>query len=470
MKRTLTYTIVGLLSPVVTLLLLPVYLKYFSTSEYVIISLSNSFIAVFSIFFNLKVDHAMRTIFFYEIENTKKQTILFRTLFTFQLMSFVLWLLLFLIIGKPLFGILYKNPVPFFPYTFIILATFLVNSLCSFYFIFLQNKLEVKKYTILSVSNTLLISVLQLCCIYIFKLDFIWFLISALISNCIIFSIIYFNNTALFKLQISKTLLIESLKFSLPLIPFLIFFNIENQLDKFFIDKFLSPEILAKYSVLLSVSGVITLLFNSIDNAIRPELFGLLSSNNNNKKVQHQLDFYIMIGLLSLSFLVLFGLHIHWFLNNTKYNGIAVYFPWLGLAFLPIILLRFYALQLIFEKSVHKMNVFSIVKILFMVFFFWLLIPKYKIYGCITTLAFSNVVNLILFYLILSNKFFPSKKVMICIIIFIVLNVILCNVTSSELLSLVSLTLFLTISVLFISNYKIELKNIFYKAKVESNN
>ena len=51
MKRTLTYTLVGLLSPVITLLLLPVYLKYFSTSEYVIISLSNSFIAVFSIFF-----------------------------------------------------------------------------------------------------------------------------------------------------------------------------------------------------------------------------------------------------------------------------------------------------------------------------------------------------------------------------------------------------------------------------------
>lgn len=463
MKRILTYTIVGLLSPAITLLLLPVYLKYFSTSEYVIIALTNSFLAVFSIFFNLKVDHAMRTLFFYDSQNTNKQESLFRTLFTFQILSFALWLCLFLLIGKPLFEILFKNPVPFFPYSFIILATFLVNSLSNFYFIYLQNKLEVKTYSLLNISNTLLINGLQLCCIYVLKLEFIWFLLSSLLSNCIIFGYIYFKNLALFRLQLSKPILLESLTFSLPFIPFVVFYALENQLDKFFIDQLLSAEILAKYTVLLSVSAIISLLLNSLDNAIRPELFTLFSSNTSKEKVQYQLDFYIMIGLWSLSFLMLFGLHIDWFLNHPKYVGIAKYFPWISLAFVPLIVLRFYALQLIFEKKVPKMNAFILVKVLFMFLLFWCLIPRFELYGCITTLALSNVINLILFYTILSTKFIPSKKVILTVILFLMLNVLICTIRNSNLVSLSSLLLFLVLSYLFINTYKNDLKKIFYK-------
>ncbi len=463
MKRILTYTIVGLFSPVITLLLLPVYLKYFSTSEYIIIALTNSFIAVFSIFFNVKVDQALRTLFFYNTRETNQQEVLFKTLFTFQLISFAIWLLLFYIIGTPLFAVLFKNPVPFFPYSFIILATFLVNSLCNFYYIYLQNKLEAKKYSLLNVSNTLLINGLQLCCIYVFKLEFVWFLLASLLSNCIILAYIYCTNVNLFKFHISISLLKESLKFSLPFIPFLVFYAIENQLDKFFIDQFLSPAVLAKYIVLLSISSIIALLLNNVDNAIRPELFAILSSNEPHEKVQHQFDFYMMIGVVTLSFLVLFGLHIDSFLSNSKYTGIAVYFPWISLAFLPFVALRFFALQLIFEKKVHKMNIFLVVKILFMFLLFWILIPKFEIYGCITTLAISNVLNVILFYNLLSCKVKQSKKVSKVISIFILFNLILCSIEHPKLLSLISLLLFLFVSISFFIFYKQELKNIFLK-------
>jgi O-antigen/teichoic acid export membrane protein len=463
MRRTLIYTLVGLLAPLVTLLLLPVYLNYLTTSEYVILSLSNSFIAVFSIFFNLKIDQAMRTIYFYNSDDSDKQKQLFRTLFSFQVISFVVWLLVFFIIGNSLFSIIYKNVVPFFPYTFIILSSFLVNALCGFYYIYLQNKAEVVKYSTYLVGSTLLINGLQLLCIFYLKLDFIWFLIAPLIANSFIFLIIYLTNSSLFKFQISRPILIEALRFSIPFIPFLIIYNLENQLDRFFIDRFLTIEELAKYVVLLSIASVISTLFNSVDNAIRPELFALFSNEKNSKKLQFQFDFYLMIGLLSLSFLVFFGIHIHWFLDNPKYNGVAPYFPMIGIAFLPMIFLRFFALQLIYEKKVSKMNAYSAIKIIIMALLFWVLIPKFGIPGAIITLAVSNFLNALLFSVLLNNKTLPRLKIIFYCTTFLILNLALCFIENAYLLSLVSTFLLILFGGIFLLNYKTQIINYFYK-------
>ena len=463
MRRTLIYTLVGLLSPLVTLLLLPVYLNYLTTSEYVILSLSNSFIAVFSIFFNLKVDQAMRTIYFYNSDDTDKQKQLFRTLFSFQIISFVVWLLVFLMVGNSLFSIIYKNVVPFFPYTFIILSSFLVNSLCGFYYIYLQNKLEVVKYSTYLVGSTLLINGLQLLCIFYLKLDFIWFLIAPLIANSFIFLIIYLKNSSLFKLQISKPILIEALRFSLPFIPFLIIYNLENQLDRFFIDRLLTIELLAKYVVLLSIASVVSTLFNSVDNAIRPELFSILSNENDTKKAQVQFNLYLLIGLLSLNFLVFFGVHIHWFLDNPKYNGIAPYFPMIGIAFLPMIFLRFFALQLIYENKVSKMNVYSAIKIIIMAILFWVLIPEFGIPGAIITLAVSNFLNAFLFFILLKNKTLPRVKIISYCMSFLILNLVLCFKENAYLLSLVSSFQCLLFVGIFFLQYKNQIINYFNK-------
>jgi O-antigen/teichoic acid export membrane protein len=463
MRRTLIYTLVGLLSPLVTLLLLPVYLNYLTTSEYVILSLSNSFIAVFSIFFNLKVDQAMRTIYFYNSDDFEKQKQLFRTLFSFQIISFIVWLLVFLMVGNSLFSIIYKNVVPFFPYTFIILSSFLVNSLCGFYYIYLQNKLEVFKYSTYLVGSTLLINGLQLLCIFYLKLDFIWFLIAPLIANSFIFLIIYLRNSSLFKFQISKPILIEALRFSLPFIPFLIIYNLENQLDRFFIDRLLTIELLAKYVVLLSIASVVSTLFNSVDNAIRPELFSIYSNEDYTKKAQFQFDFYLLIGLLSLSFLVFFGVHIHWFLDNPKYNGIAPYFPMIGIAFLPMIFLRFFALQLIYENKVSKMNVYSAIKIIIMAILFWILIPEFGILGAIITLAVSNFLNAFLFFILLKNKTLPRVKIISYCMSFLILNLVLCFKENAYLLSLVSSFQCLLFVGIFFLQYKTQIINYFNK-------
>jgi O-antigen/teichoic acid export membrane protein len=461
MKKTVIYTLVGLLSPALALLLLPIYLKYLTTNEYVILALTNSFLAVSTIFLNLKVDQAYRTLYFYHSENEAKQLMLFRTIFSFQLVSFLIWIVLFYFLGNTVFNLIYKNEIVFFPYAFILFVSFLIGTLSNFYFIHLQNKLDVKIYSWYIILSILLTHGLQLSCIFIFKLGFEWFLLAALFSNLFVFLLIYFNNRSLFAIEFSKSNIKEALKFSLPFIPFLILYNIENQMDRFFIEKFLSLEELARYAVLLSIATAIITLLNSFDNAIRPELYSILSTNKSKKKqeIQKNMDFYLLVGIVSLSFLLAFGTNIHWFLNQEKYNGIRIYFPWIVLAFLPLLTFRFLALVLVYENKINKINYFSIVKIALMCGLFWLLIPMFKIYGALVTIGISNVLNVVIFYKILQNKVLPSLYVNLCSLLLILISIFILIAENSKYVSLVSVIQFILFIFLFSKKYWNEITN-----------
>jgi hypothetical protein len=142
-----------------------------------------------------------------------KQLALFRSLFSFQLVLFCFWILVMYLFGDQLFRLIFKNNFSFFPYTFVMMLSLCVGMLNSFYFIYLQNKSEVKKYTLYFIANILLTPILQLLCIKVFKLDFLWFLLSSLCTNLFVFLVIFFNNRLLFKIEFSKPVIKKLLNF-----------------------------------------------------------------------------------------------------------------------------------------------------------------------------------------------------------------------------------------------------------------
>ncbi|MFB9076184.1 oligosaccharide flippase family protein [Flavobacterium procerum] len=460
MKHTLIYTFFGVLPPIIGFVLLPVFLKYLTTNEYVILSLSNAFFAVFSIVLNLKVDQAFRHIYFFEPDNTTKQLSLFRSLFNFQVVLFCFWILIMYLFGNHVFILFFKNNISFFPYTFIMMLSLFISMLNGFYFLYLQNKFEVKKYSIYVIINILLTPFLQVMCIKVLKLGFLWFLLSSLCANIFLFLLIIFNNRFLFKIEFSKNVIKEALQFSLPFIPFLILYNLENQLDKFFIEKFLPLEDLASYSVLLSISSAIFILFNSLDNAIRPELFSLLSKKTEGFEllVQQKIDFYLLVGFVALSFLCAFGTNIHWFLNHNKYNGISFYFPIVALAFSPLILLRFLALILMYENKIKKINYLTVAKIIVMTILFYFLIPKLKINGALMTIGISNLLNVCIFYTILETKVLPDIKNYFYFILFVLLNSVMLFLDKSSLVSSIAIFQFGLFILIFLIKYQKKLR------------
>lgn len=464
MKKTVVYTFTGILSPILMLVLLPVYLKFLTPTEYVVLALTNSFLVVFSIFFNLKTEQAYRTIFFYENENKVKQLALFRTIFHFNVICTLVWLVLFLFFGKNLFDVLFKNDMQFFPYSYLIFSSFLIGNLNNLFFIYLQNNSKVTAYSLFSIVLALATHGLQLCCVFIFHTSFFGFLAAALIVNLLVLSFILIKNSTLFQFTISKKLLIESLRFSWPFLPFLVLYSIESQMDRFFIERFLTLSELARYAVLISIIGATNTFFNAVDNAIRPDLYSNLSDKTflNPNKIQEQLDFYLWIGLVVFSFLIGFGFNIDWFLQNEKYVGLTTYFIPMVLAFFPLIGIRFMALILIYKQKVSKLNNVLLIKIIIMAGMFYLLIPIMGINGAILSIGISNLLNMVIFYFMIENKVLPSKKVMAFTIGFIILNLFLLFNPQTKFVYLIASGQCIVLGLLFVHFYQKKLKTILH--------
>lgn len=462
MKNTVVYTFTGILSPILMLVLLPVYLKFLTPIEYVVLTLTNSFLVIFSIFFNLKTDQAYRTIFFYDKDNIEKQHLLFRTIFNFNVICSLVWLGLFFLFGEVLFRGIFKNDIQFFPFSFLIFSNFLVANLNNLFFIYLQNNSKVKTYSLFIIVSVFATHGLQLSCIFIFQTSFYGFLAAALVVNLLVLIFILFRNFGLFKCMISKKLLTESLRFSLPFIPFLILYSIESQLDRFFIEHFLTISDLSRYAVLISIIGAAYTFFNAVDNAIRPELYLNLAESKTiiNHKIQEQLDFYLWAGLVVFSFIIGFGFNIDWFLQNEKYVGISTYFIPMVLAFFPLIGIRFIALILVYNQKVSKLNKVLLIKIIFMAVLFYILIPIMGINGAIISIGISNLLNLVFFYLLTENKLLLSKKLMTFIVGFITMNLFLIFNQQSKFVYLVATAQCIVMGMLFIFFYRKKLKTI----------
>jgi O-antigen/teichoic acid export membrane protein len=456
MKKTVIYTITGIISPLLMLVLLPVYLKFLSPTEYIVIALTNSFLAIFAIFFNLKTEQAYRTIYFYETKNKPKQLALFQTVFSFNVLCSLVWFGLFLLFGKVIFSELFKNDISFFPYSYLIFISFLIGNLNNLYFIYLQNNSKVKSYSFLVLFLALATHGLQLSCVFIFKTTFFWFVSSALIANGFLFLYLFLSNRTLFSFSISKTILNEAIHFSWPFLPFLVLYSIESQMDRFFIERFSTISELARYVVLTSIVGAVYTFFNSIDNAIRPEIYLYLGEKKNafQNKIQEQFDFYLLIGLVSFSFLIAFGIHIDWFLQNEKYVGTSTYFIPMALAFFPLIASRFLALQLLYDQKIAKLNGFILIKILLMAGLFYLFIPKLGINGAILAIGISNVFNLLFFYGIDERKIIPSKKVLRFIFGFLTLNLFLLFNQETKFVSLIAIGQCLFFGIVFLLFYR----------------
>lgn len=429
MKRIVVYTLTGLLSPLLSLVLLPVYLNQLTPHEYIMLALTNSFWAVFSVFAGCKTDQALRTLYYHYNNSEKQQNDLFVSIVKFQLVLIFAWAVVFLLVGSFVFDALFKTPITFLPYSYLLLLGFLVSSITNLYFILLQNQGKVRLFSAGTISTVILLHVFQLVGVFWFDDGFLGYSLAYLLVNVFTLFVIIGFDYKRFRIPFSKSFLQKSMRFSWPFIPFLILFSVESQLDRFFMDKFSTATELSKYSVVISIGAACITLFNALDNAIRPALYEELAHHKNAKKIQHQLNFYLLSGCVLLGLLALFGLHIDLFLNNKKYTGINDLFPLLSLALLPFVGLRFLGLLIAFENKTKNVLFYYLLKVGLISGLFVLFLPSWGSKGALSVIALSNSIGIALFYSQLTLKIKPSVTTLL-VLILVAVSLGLCVILS----------------------------------------
>ena len=139
------------------------------------------------------------------------------------------------------------------------------------------------------------------------------------------------------------------------------------------------------YAVLIGIVGLFGKFIQAYDSAIKPVLYQALKDDNENtgRTLNSMYSSYAAIGICSLAAILLAGSHMHLITDSEKYLSIVDYFSFAILAMIPLILVKYEILVILFYKKTFLLSVITIFKTIAMIVLMVLLIPEYGIKGAI---------------------------------------------------------------------------------------
>lgn len=396
---TILYSLVGILPSIVGFLLLPFFLTVIPAEQYGIYVLINSFSTILGVIMGLKLESAYR-VFFFEQHDKKKYL---GILFTSILMSSTLISLVTILFGDLLFKKVFGADVKFFPYGLLAVINIFIGSINILYAIDCQNREKRIAYVWYALVASFLSISIQYLGIMVFKHGILSFFVAALITGVV--QLGYILSTGKFTItKIERSIINESLRYSLPLIPFLFLLTAEQQIDRFFLKKYHSLELLGIYALLLTASGFFSVLINSLDNALRPRLFQSLKMNDPVYNVKQYQKIYVSIALVAVAGVVLLSYVLPHWIGNLKYLPLLKSIPLFAMSLIPLVYVRYYAVLFSYKKDSKNLIIIGLIKLIVLILVFRALVPAYGIDGVLLSLFIANLLNALLFFMLVKYK------------------------------------------------------------------
>lgn len=404
-KNTFWFTFLGLLRPAIHIFLLPLYLLKISPEEYGILSLVLIFASLVASISGLKLDIAANT-FYYDFYKDRKS--LYNYLGQVFTINFVFALFIFTVLflsGSFIFEELFvSKEIRFFPFGVLSVAVSLFSSANAIYFSYLKNELKIKEFVSLNIFIILSTVLIQANLILRYNLGIIGILWGSLIPLIVAFFFLVLKNRWLVNFQLDFKLLQPSFVFGLGFLPISFLLILEKQIDRLFIERFLDLEKVGIYSLLLSIIGIFLIFLGAYQTAIRPYIYKSLKNPDEKTQdfINTQFVQYTSVGVLALAFVFVIGNHLQLITDNPKYLNLIDYLPAAILATIPLVLLRFQVLIILFFKKTFQLSMATVFKTIIMIMMMYYLIPNYGIYGAVIGLCCSHVIYL--FSLILVER------------------------------------------------------------------
>jgi O-antigen/teichoic acid export membrane protein len=399
---TALYSLAAILPATIGFLLLPVYLNILSVEQYGIYALINSFSAILGVVMGLKLESAYRVYFFdysFEIEREKY----LHTLFTSILIISGTMSILIMLFGEFIFDAAFGTGVNFFPYGLLSVINIFIGSMNILYAIDFQNRENRRGYIWYSLSASAITICLQYIGIVLLGFGILSFFAAVLVTGCIQFVYIVYKGK--FKIiKIDKRMLMRSLKYTLPLIPFLFLLTAEQQLDRLFLKKYHTLELLGVYALLLTTGGIFSTIINSLDNAVRPRLFNSLKEEDTEHNINYYQFIYVSVALLVVISVMILAYVLPYWINNPKYFMLIKSIPLFAMSIIPLVYVRYFALLFSYKKDSANLTLISFLKLMVLFPIFYILVPKYGIDGILLSLFIANIVNTSVFYWLIKYK------------------------------------------------------------------
>ncbi len=283
------------------------------------------------------------------------------------------------------------SSIPFIPIVLLAILISAVVAIYSVYQEFLKGSHKAKKSVALSYVFFCLLLGSNLITIIVLKWGARGVLFSTLIANLIMIGYMFIDlkYRGMLYVGIKSNLLKSMLRYSLPLVPHSLSYNVSNLFTRVIINSRVNTFTLGLYSLASQFGGIADIVSNSVQSAFQPWFYEKMQQYDDGHK-----EAIREIRRLTIQLLWLIGF-VYLLIGSWTQEAIAImseesyytawqYVPYLVMAVAIKSPLYFYQNVYYYHKDMTRyIFMFTMAGCLSSMLFVWLLVPKYGIYGAI---------------------------------------------------------------------------------------
>lgn len=387
LTNSLLYTSGNILLKFFSFLLIPLYTAFLVPEQYGIVNLALGFVNVFSCIIMGGLQFSV--IRFYADFKEEQCRVA-------AMISSVIWGILIigligaglLIVSQHLWIQLIFETIPFLPIVLLAILISIVTALYTVYQDILKGMQQAKKSIILSYVFFFFLLGSNILTVVVFKQGANGILVSTFIVNMLmtLLMVVDLSKQKILYLNINFELLKELFKYSLPLVPHTLSYNISSFFSRIIINSKMTTSMLGLYTLASQFGGVADVVGNSVQAAFQPWMFSKLNENNNINNNEIRVLTNQLLWLYGLIYLVIgsFAKEAIDIMTNISYHAAWQYVPFLIMAVAIKSPLYFYLNFLYYHKNKTKfVFVTTLIACITGMIFTWLLVPILGIYGAI---------------------------------------------------------------------------------------
>jgi len=314
----------GKISPkAISILLIPVYTRFLSTSDYGIVAVVSVITNIMIIILSMGLTASVERHYFDYDEESEEFKDYLGTIIIFYLLvgfSIIVGLTFF---GKPIFENLFSK-VPFSPYIKFALWTSLFISFGNIILNLYRAKERASVYVSLRVTSFLLTTGLIIFFVVVLREGALGKIRGAFYASLVFFVIYLFLTIEKANITLSKSKLLNALTFGLPLVPHALSSLILSSADRILLERLSTLSEVGLYNVGYQLGQAFSLIMTSIDYAWGPIYYNIAKN-----KVEHEAKrifsrmatLYITFGSILVAGVILFSRALVYFLVAESFHA-----------------------------------------------------------------------------------------------------------------------------------------------------
>jgi len=391
------YFLSSILTQIINLILIPMYTRNITTSEFGQYNLVSSLQSLLSIFITLGIFSGFCR-FFNEIEDKNK---LKNVTLTFLILWGIICCFIFgYLLSSTIANVAFKDDILGDYYIKYIIINSIISGLISIYTCHYSMLCKAKKVCIINLSQILLALCFTYYYLIVVKSGVLGIYEAQLISFGIVFFILFILDIKNYRPIVSINDLKKMLSYGIGLAPGDISAWILNLIDRYFIVGMLNLSAVAVYSMGYKIGMLIEPLFlKPFSSAFTPLKFSIYKESNGKERIRKIFNYFNVAGWFIILGLSIFSDIAIKILSTSEYDQSYKLVAIIAFSYYLVGLATFYALGLHIANKTFINSLVLIISAIVNILFNYLLIPKIGIYGAAFATCIAYLITNVLYYL-----------------------------------------------------------------------